>query len=105
MHQERLRVLSISASAFVCMCVCVFDCVYSCLLASEINGQMKGRWQQREGFQALSDGMTLENEMSLVSVAANETVLCIHIGENTHTHTRRRWTETLKRESRKENGA
>lgn len=40
---------------------------------------MKGGWQQEEGFQALSDGAASENEMSLVSMAANETFLCIHI--------------------------
>lgn len=34
---------------------------------------MKGGWQQEEGSQALSDGAALENEMSLVSMAANET--------------------------------
>lgn len=50
---------------------------------------MKGGWQQKEGFQALSDGTTLENEMSLVSMAANETVRCIHITERAHTKMRR----------------
>lgn len=56
------------------MCVCVQ------LIVEQINGQMKGGWQQEEeGFQPLSDGKALENEMSLVSMAANKPALCIHI--------------------------
>lgn len=41
-------------------------------------------WQQEEGFQALTGGMALENEMSLVSMAANKTFLCIRIRECRH---------------------
>lgn len=57
----------------VCVCACCG------LLGPEINEQMKGRWQQKEGFQAPSDGTALENEMSLVSMAANERLLSMHI--------------------------
>lgn len=49
-----------------------------------MNGQMKGGWQPEEDFQALSDEAASENEMSLVSMAANETVPRIHIRECGH---------------------
>lgn len=45
---------------------------------------MKGGWQPEEDFQALSDEAASENEMSLVSMAANETVPRIHIRECGH---------------------
>jgi len=59
---------------------------------------MKGGWQQEEGSQALSDGTALENEMSLVAMAANETSLCIHIRERRQRRGGR--TETWKKEAR-----
>lgn len=65
-------------------CVYVFDGVYKCLLGSQIYGQIKGGWQQEEDFQAQNNGTALENEMSLVPMAANETFLYIHIRECEH---------------------
>lgn len=66
---------------------------------------MKGGWQQEEGFQALTDGTALENEMSLVSMAANETALCIHIRECSADTKMRRTDRNMEGEARKENGA
>lgn len=49
---------------------------------------MKEDGQQEDGFQVLSDGTALENKMSLVSMAANETALCIHIRQCRQKHGR-----------------
>lgn len=40
---------------------------------------MQGGWQQEKGTQAPSDVKALEQEMSLVSMAANKTFLYIYI--------------------------
>lgn len=43
------------------------------------NGQIKGGWQQEKDFQFLSDGASLESEMSPVSMAANKIMVCSHM--------------------------
>ena len=63
---------------------------------------MKRGWQQEEDFQTPSDGMASENEMSLVSMAANETVLCIHIRECRHKDVEDKHTDRNMEEGGKE---
>ena len=51
---------------------------------------MKGWWQQEEGSQALSDVTASQRKTSLVSMAANETFLCILIRDDEDVKMQRR---------------